>query len=153
MKAQASIFPKITLLDKKLNEKLIDGKIIYTIAYEKEDYHTAVEIVKYMQINYIEHFDEYNYKINLVTFSDLSYDINTTVIYALNSDDYIQKVANIGKENGIITFAYDMKNLKNGLLFSLALEKSTVLYLNKDNLYNKNIEFVDSLLQMVKFID
>jgi len=141
------------LLDKKLDEKLIDGKIIYTIAYEEEDYPTAVDITKYIETNYKEHFDEYSYVVNLVAFSDLSCDINTTVIYALNSDGGINKVANIAKRNGIISFAYDINNLKNGLLFSLALEKTTVLYLNKENLYTENIDFVDSLLQMVNFID
>lgn len=153
LKAQASIFPKILLLDKKLGEKLIDKKIIYTVAYEKDDYHTALEVAKLIKENYNERFDTYSYKINLVEFSDLSYDTKATVIYALNSDTYIQEVAKIAKQNGIITFAYDINNLKNGLLFSLMLEKSTVLYLNKDNLYVNKVEFVDSLLQMVRFID
>jgi len=31
IKAQSKIFPKILLLDKKLKDKLIDGKIVYTI--------------------------------------------------------------------------------------------------------------------------
>ncbi|MCF6331295.1 MAG: hypothetical protein L3I99_07090 [Sulfurimonas sp.] len=153
LKAQASIFPKIVLLDKKLNEKLVDGKIIYTIAYEEEDYFTAQEIAKYMKINFKENFDKYNYKVNLIKFSNLSYDMNTTVIYALNSNENIQKVANIAKKKGIITFSYDINNLKNGLLFSLMLEKTTVLYLNKENLDNEKIDFIDSLLQMVNFID
>jgi len=141
------------LLDKKLNEKLIDGKIIYTIAYEIEDYITAAEITKYIKTNYKEYFDEYSYEVKLTTFSDLSYDINATVIYALNSDKHIEKVAKIANKKGIISFAYDINNLKNGLLFSLALEKTTVLYLNKENLCKKNIDFVDSLLQMVNYID
>ncbi len=153
LKAQASIFPKIALLDKKLNEKLVDGEIIYIIAYEEEDYPTAQEISKYIKIKYKENFDKYNYKINLVTFSNLTYDMNATVIYALNSDENIEKVANIAKKKGIITFAYDINNLKNGLLFSLVLEKTTVLYLNKENLYNGKIDFIDPLLQMVNFID
>jgi hypothetical protein len=60
--------------------------------------------------------------------------MDATVIYALNSDKYIKQVAKIAKQKGIITFAYDINNLKNGLLFSLVLEKSTILYLNKENL-------------------
>lgn len=46
-----------------------------------------------------------------------------------------------------------MDNLKNGFLFSLMLEKSTILYLNKENLYIKKVDFVDSLFQIVRFID
>ena len=46
LKAQASIFPKIILLDKKIQNKLIDGKIVYTIVYNKSDYNTALSIEK-----------------------------------------------------------------------------------------------------------
>lgn len=153
LKAQASIFPKILLLDKKIENKLIDGRVIYTIVYEKNDYNTALEINKFIDANYNGHFNGYAYKINLVEFSDLSSMTQASVIYALNSDKHIKKVANIAKEKGIIAFSYDVDNLKEGLLFSLVLEKSTILYLNKENLYVQKIDFVDSLLRMVKFID
>ena len=38
-------------------------------------------------------------------------------------------------------------------MFSLVIEKSTVLYLKKENLYNQKVEFVDSLLQIVRFTE
>ncbi len=46
LKAQASIFPKIILLDKKIEDKKIDGKIVNTIVYDKTDYDTAISIEK-----------------------------------------------------------------------------------------------------------
>ncbi|MDO9265547.1 MAG: hypothetical protein Q7U00_00535 [Sulfurimonas sp.] len=153
LKAQASIFPKILLLDKKIGDKLIEGRVIYTIVYEKNDYNTALEINKFIDANYNGHFNGYAYKINLVEFSNLSSSTQASVIYALNSDKDMKKVADFAREKGIIAFSYDVKNLKTGLLFSLVLEKSTVLYMNKENLYIQKINFVDSLLQMVKFID
>ena len=153
LKAQASIFPKIILLDKKLDNKLIDKKIIYTIVYDESDYDTAVEVSEFIDKKYKGHFDNYIYKINLVKFSDLSSDTEATVFYALNSISSIIKVADIAKEKGTITFSYSIENLRRGLLFSLIIEKSTVLYLNKENLFAQEVDFVDSLLQMVKFID
>jgi hypothetical protein len=152
LKTQASIFPKIMLLDKKLNEKLVDGKIVYTIVYEKNDFSVAQEIRQFIDTKYKGHFDGYEYKINLVEFSNLSTKTKASAIYMLNSDKSIKKVANIAKEKGIIAFSYDINNLKHGLLFSLMLEKSTVLYMNKESLSVQKIDFVDSLLQMVRFI-
>ena len=152
LKTQASIFPKIMLLDKKLNEKLVDGKIIYTIVYEKNDFSIAQEVGQFIDAKYRGHFDGYNYEINLVEFSNLSTKTKASAIYMLNSDKSIKKVADIAKEKGIIAFSYDINNLKHGLLFSLMLEKSTVLYINKENLYIQKVDFVDSLLQMVRFI-
>jgi len=153
LKAQASIFPKILLLDKKLDNKLIDGKIVYTIVYEKNDYLTAKEISKYINKEFANSLDGFTYKINLVEFSELSPLMKTSAFYVLNSDKHISKVAKLAKDMGVISFAYDVSNLKNGLLLSLMLEKSTVLYLNKNNLHTHNIDFVNIFLQMVRFID
>ena len=38
-------------------------------------------------------------------------------------------------------------------MFSLVIEKSTVLYLKKEILFATKIEFVDALLQMVRFVE
>jgi len=151
LKAQASIFPKIMLLDKKIEDKLVNGQIVYTVAYDKNDHHTALEIRKYIDMNHKGQFDEYSYRIDLVEFDNITTQTEASAIYVLNSDKNIKKIADVAKEKGIVSFSYDIENLKKGLLFSLMLEKSTVLYLNKENLHTKKIDFIDSLLQMVKF--
>ncbi len=153
LKAQASIFPKIIMLDKKVSDKLVDGKIVYTIVYEENDYYTAVDIGEFIESNYRLNKSKYSYKINLVKFSEFSDETQATAIYALNSDIHIEKIAQSAAKKGVISFAYDINNLKQGILFSLMLEKSTVLYINKENLDTKKVDFVDSLYQIVNFID
>jgi len=153
LKAQASIFPKIMLLDKKVEEKLIGGEIVYTIVYDKYDYDKALEVGKYINENYKGYFDKYRYKINFVDVLEFSGKTEASAIYVLNVEKEIQKVADIAKKKGIISFSYDISNLKEGLMFSLVIEKSTVLYLKKENLQNKKVEFVDSLLQIVRFTE
>jgi len=153
LKAQASIFPKIILLDKKIDDKLIDGKIVYTIVYDKTDYSTALSIKEFIDKNFQGHLDVYAYRINLVDFENFSKQTASSAIYVLNLTEHIEKIAHIAKEKGIISFSYDINNLKKGLMFSLVIEKSTVLYLEKENLYTKKIDFVDALLQMVRFVE
>ena len=154
LKAQASIFPKIMLLDKKVKNKLIDNKIIYTIVYSPCDYETALHVKKYIETIFKDHIDKYPYEVDLVEFSHLCLNTKATVFYVLKSSiEDITKAAIIARQKGIISFSYDINNLKYGLLFSLIIENSTILYLNKDYLHTKNIDFVDFLLQMVRFID
>ncbi|WP_373070363.1 hypothetical protein [Sulfurimonas sp.] len=153
LKAQASIFPKIITLDKKIDEKLIDGKIVYTIIYDKTDYVTAKSIKEFINSNFQGRLDTYDYKINLVDFSNFSEQTEASAIYVLNLQDHIEDIANIANFKGIISFSYDINNLNKGLMFSLVIEKSTVIYLKKENLYTNKIEFVDALLQMVRFIE
>lgn len=152
-KAQASIFPKIMLLDKKIKNKLVQNKIIFTVVYDKEDYQTALHVKKYIDNKYKGHFDKYPYEVNLVDFAHLDIKTPASAFYVLKSSEAnIKKVAKIAREKGAITFSYDIENLKEGLLFSLLIEKSTIIYMNKENLRN-NVDFVSFLYQMVKFID
>ena len=153
IKAQSTIFPKILLLDKKLNQKLVGGEICYTIACEKNDYLTAVALKEQMVKKYRQRLGEYPFKVEVILFSELSRDKPMTAIYALNSEKDINKVTNLGKELGILTFAYDMANLKEGILLSLMVEKSTILYLNKRSLPDYKVDFVDSLYRIVRFMD
>jgi len=153
LKAQASIFPKMIILDKKVDKKLVNGKIVYVIVYEKSDYYTALEIGEFIASNFKDGTGKYNYQVDLVEFKDFSDKTQATAVYVLNSDENIQKVALNTAKKGIISFSYDINNLKNGILFSLMLEKSTVIYLNKENLDTKSIDFVDSLYQIVNFIE
>jgi hypothetical protein len=153
LKAQASIFPKIILLDKKIEDKLIDGKIVYTIVYDKTDYFTALSVEEFINKNFQGHLGAYDYKINLVDLENFSQEIQTSAIYVLNSQEHIENIATIAQQKGVISFSYDINNLKKGLMFSLVIEKSTMLYLKKENLYTNKIDFVDALLQMVRFVE
>ncbi len=131
LKAQASIFPKVMLLDKKIENKLIDNKIVYTIVHDKIDYITAVSIKEFINKTFQGQLDKYNYKINLVEIDEFSDQTEASAIYVLNLNEHIEKIANIAKEKGIISFSYSINNLRKGLMFSLVIEKSTVLYLKK----------------------
>ena len=154
LKADASIFPKIMLMDKKIKNKLIDNKIIYTIVYDERDYETALHVKKDIESTFKGYIEEYPYEVNLVDFSHLSSNIQASALYVLKSStDNIKKVADIARKKKIISFSYDANNLKYGLLFSMVIEKRTLLYLNKEYSLAKSIDFADFLLQTVKFID
>ena len=154
LKAQTTIFPKVMLMDKKIKNKLIDNKIIYIIVYDEGDYETALHVKEYIENTFKKHMDTYPYEVNLVEFSQLSVDTKASAFYVLKSSTKnIKKAVNIAHQKKIISFSYDINNLRYGLLFSLIIEKNTVLYLNKEYLHTNNIDFVDFLLQTVKFID
>ena len=151
LKAQTAIFPKLLLLDKQLNDKLVNGKIVYTIVYRENDYNKALEVRDLVDAYYKKNLDQYGFEITLVEYSDVSDNMNATAVYALNSDEGIDKLAKLATSKGIITFAYDIAALKDGMLFSMVVEKTTVIYLNKKILQRYNVDFVDSLYQIVRF--
>ncbi len=150
IQAQSSIFPKILLLDKKLDEKLVDGKIVYTIVCEENDYRMAEKLRDMMNDAYRNRLGSYDFEVNILLFSNLDADTRTSAIYVLNSDTGVDKVTQLAKSLGFMTFAYDIVNLQHGVLLSLMVEKSTVLYLNKQGLQTHNVDFVNSLYQIVR---
>jgi len=151
LKTQATIYPKIILLDKKLPNKLIDNKIVYTIIYDNGDYQTALDVKNIINKSFHSYIGAYLYEVHIEQCSDFSTKEKATAIYVLASCKNIKKIADIAKEKGIISFAYDFNDLKKGLLISLNIERETVFYLNKDVLNREKIELVDSFLQMVQF--
>jgi hypothetical protein len=152
IKAQATIFPNILLLDKKLNNKLIENKIIFIIACENDDLQTAVEIKNILHSRYKNFLSNYLFETKILEFSQITENTNATAIYALHSNTNLNKLSKIALKKGIITFAYDINDLNNGIMFSLMLEKNTVIYLNKENLNNNTTDFIDSFYEIIKFI-
>ncbi len=153
IKAQTALFPKILLLDKHLESKLVDGKIVYLVAYEENDVFSAAKVTELLEASYKARLDEYDFEIRMLPFEEIDENVEATAIYVLSSEKYIDRLAEIAQKKGIITFAYDIAHLKKGLLLSLVVEKSTVLYLARPYLAKYRIEFVDVLYQIVRFID
>lgn len=101
IKAQNAIFPKILLLDKQLEQKLVNGEICYTIVCEASDYHTAQSLKEQMETKYRHRLGSYPLRVEVLLFSDLTQEKRTTAIYTLNSEEGIKKVAKLAKSQGI----------------------------------------------------
>lgn len=153
IKAQVAVFPKILLLDKKLNEKLVDNKIVLIIAHEERDRKTAIAVKNLLSEHYKGFLSSYGFEIEIMEFSRITEDTDVTAIFALNSATYMCDLSKIAVAKGIVTFVYNIAHLKDGLMFSLVLEKNTVLYLNKKNLRKDTTDFIDALYELVKFPD
>ena len=154
IKAQTTLFPKIMLLDRKLDNKLVDGKILYLIAYEESDDISAAGVRDLLVSTYSGMIEGHPVEFRTIPYDCIDDDTQATAIYALRSREHqIGKVAAIARAKGIITFAYEIAYLRQGLLFSLMVEKSTVLYLSRKNIQKYDVDFVDVLYQIVRFID
>lgn len=151
IKAQVSVFPKILLLDKKLDNKLVGDRIVFIIAYEEGDRDTAVHIQELLLQRHKLYLSTHKFETKIVEFSKISQETEATAIYALNSEANIKNISKICASKGIVSFTYDINNLKEGLMFSLVIEKNAALYLNKKNLNSDMTDFIEPLYEIVKF--
>ncbi len=153
--AQAVILPKLIMLDKNLPQKTVDGSVVFTIAYEKEDRETAEWMQALMRDHYKNGIGNYQLQILLVSYDDLNESTPATAIYSLNSSKNLHKLYEIASSQQRITFAYDIANLKAdyGSLITIMNEKTTKIYLNKAMLPHYNIDFASMFYQIAEVIN
>lgn len=66
--------------------------------------------------------------------------------------DSIQKTVSLSQKYNIPSFSYNMSDLEDGVLGSINLERSTVIYMSKSALKKGQFNCADSLISMVKFV-
>lgn len=154
LKIQSKIYPKIILLDKKLNQRAANGKIMFGIVYDEGDYFVAQRIKNLIENMYNNHLDKYEFKvIPIELFNVLNSEYkNYSYFYVLKSiPDRLKQLSLFVKKHNIITFTYDKEELKYGFLFSLDIEKKPIIYMNKKVFY-KDLEFTPYLYRIARFL-
>lgn len=153
LRAQASIFPKVLLLVKEPKKLLVEGNIVFAIVYESEDKEPASELKRLMEEQYKGSIEGYPFKVILIQYSKLDEKLECSALLALHSDNHIGFPVKLAIKKKIVTFVEDAAYLKEGYLFSLNLERATVIYMNKPMLPYYGIEFSDTLYHVVRFFD
>lgn len=151
LKAQATVFPKLILLDQDISKKLVDDKVVFSIVYQDGDQIEAQKVKSFIDKQFGGTLGAYKLKVIIESYEKVQKSNKSTAYYILNSEDSeMQKVAQIGIDHNLIVYTYDKYNFQNSILISLAIKDSTIIYLNKEMLKSYKINFVDALYQIVK---
>jgi hypothetical protein len=153
LNAETIIFPKLLLLKKDPESLLIDGRIRFCILYEPEDRAVASHLIKRLQQLYPGTLEGYPFEAAMLQYSEIGSGEKASAMLMLYSDRRMKRAAAFASAHGIVTFAYDIASLKNGLLFALGIERTTRIYLNREALSEYEIEFSEALYQIVRFVD
>jgi len=153
LEAQASLFPKLLMLAQEPEKLLVKENIVVAIIHEAEDIESALKLKSLMEEQYEDAIEGYPFTIVLLEYSKLNEDMEVSAVIALHSEKYLNKLAQLVIKKKIVSFVSDAAYLKEGFLFSLNLERSTVIYMNKPILPSYGIEFSDTLYHVVRFFD
>lgn len=153
LKAQASIFPKLFMLVKEPQRLLVNKDIVFAIVHEAEDAESASKLKLLMDEQYEGRLEGYPLRIVLMEYEKLDERLEASAVIALHSERFIHGLAQLVLKKKIISFVGDAVHLKEGFLFSLNLERSTVIYMNKPMLPHYGVEFSDTLYHVVRFFD
>lgn len=132
LKAHARLLPKIMLLDKNLDKKLVNGKVKIVVVTESKDMQAAVEFRNDVTEAYQGRLMQLPLEIEIVDINSLEFSKAASALYILSlRDEQMLKAIKLAKKEEIISFAYNLDALSAGALVSVRLEVKTVIYFNR----------------------
>ena len=153
--AHIRILPKIMALDTRLSQKSAIPKSVFAIIYDTNQKFEAQRIAE--EIN-----KTYNGKVANIAFQALPLSVNEAIerkdiafAYVIQkcTDKGVKKVADWGIQNTVPVFSYDVADLELGVLGSVAIERSTIIYINKTSLREGKFRFDEALYRIARFIE
>lgn len=154
IRAQASIFPKIVLLDKDLDKKVLEDKIVISILHGDGEYQVANEIKALIEKQYKKNLGKSRLEINIVdyeAFDDIA--MSTAYFILKGASLYRDKVTAYAASKQRLVFCYDYKDFDNNALVSVLVREKTYIYLNKKAIHDYDIKFLPLFYKIVKVIE
>jgi hypothetical protein len=154
LNAHIRMLPKIMALDTRLS-KTPTSKAIFAVAYDVTRKTNAQFIAD--EINKF-----HNGKISNIPFTAVALSIeeiterkDIAFVYVIQrcSPKSLKKVAEWGINNSVPTFSYDVADLEYGLLGSIAIERSSIIYINKNTLKEGKFHFDKTLYLIARLVE
>ena len=145
LRAQADVYPKILMMDKMLGQKLVDGAARFLIVFDAEE-SRARAIKEMVDLAAFQKNSGLVMSVDVIPISEFDQDTAASAVFVVDGKtEQLLHIGRIAKERGIVSFSYAPHALHSGLLFSLAIERETKIYVNFSAISAGNIGVVESL--------
>ena len=154
MRAQASIFPKIILLDKELDRKVASGQVVITILHSSEEEGVALQIKGLIEDQYKNNLGKQTLFVNIADFEQFDESHVATAYFLLKGTEVLRnKVTAYAAKQKRLAFSYDYKDFESNALVSVLVKEKTYIYLNKAAIHDYDIKFLPLFYKIVKVIE
>jgi hypothetical protein len=154
LKAQATIYPKIVMLDKDIEAKIKEDTIVIAIVTEKGGHDSAIAMKNLIDQEYKSNLGKKNLIIKTQFFEGFDNEDPATAYVLIGGDaDDHYKVTQYASTHNRVAFSYDYKDIKNNFLVSLFVKEKTYIYLNKKALDDYDIKFLPLFYKIVKVLE
>ena len=154
LRAQASIFPKIVLLDKNLTSKTASNEIVLNIVAVSQDEIAAHQLRVYIEEKYKNRLGNRNLKVKITTFDTFNKESLDTAYIVLQGPELLfKKVVSYASNYKRIVFSYSYTDFESNALISLLVKEKTYIYLNKSAVKLYDIKFLPVFYKIIKVIE
>lgn len=153
LRAQASIFPKIILLDQDLARKSIANKVVITIVSTSQDFDIAIQLRKSIAAKYGDTLGNNELSIEITSFDDFNKkDLSTAYILLQGSKLLFENVVSHASSHNRIVFSYSYTDFRYDSLISLYLKEKAYIYVNRSTVQKYGISFLPVFYKIIKII-
>ena len=154
LRAQASIFPKIVLLDKNLAKKTTNNEIALNIVAISQDEIAAHQLRVYIEEKYKNKLGNRKLTVKITTFDTFNKEsLDTAYIVLQGSETLFKKVVSYASDYKRIVFSYSYTDFRHDSLISLLVKEKTYIYLNKAAVKLYGIRFLPVFYKITKIIE
>lgn len=154
LNAHIKMIPKIMALDTRLSSRANSIKPVLAIVYEGNRKRIAENIAEEITQMHNGKIANLSFSTIVLSVDELLFRRDISFVYLTKMGDASARRIGIwGVSNSIPTFSYDVSNIDDGILGSIAIERSTVIYINKTILKEGKFRFNDTLFQIARLVE
>lgn len=154
LRAQATIYPKVVLLDKDLSEKTTGNTVVIKIVHQTSDRDDALTMRNLIENEYRHNLGGNPLRIDTVTYDEFdAQEVATAYILMSGPASAHQKITQHASSHRRVVFSYDYKDMKNNSLVSLLMKEKTYIYLNKGAMQQYDVRFLPLFYKIVKVLE
>lgn len=151
---QTRMLPKIMALDSDIKNHSNSSKVTLGVIYDDDRRVFALSVTDKINTYHKGQVGSLKFTAVAIHINELSARRDLSFLYLLEASQtsILEAIAH-SKEKKIPAFVYNIADLPLGALGSIAIERSTIIYLNKNTLTLGDYHFNDSLYQMVRWVE
>jgi len=152
---EEELYPKILTFWKDLPQRVGDDRIDFLVIYDEVDANVAENICRKLTQK-VKRLRGFAFAPQAASSKDFFHiDLSSVdVVWVLKLDEEMaRKIAQKTLQYSILTFVYDVKDLRYGFLIGVDLRKEVQIYINRSTLLRSRFSFVETFYQIARFME